>query len=221
MLLNATLTALLRSVEPAPDDWLVVPVRLCVAEYADATWHVVTDGDHREWVRTGAGGTIRSGALAGDLVAANEVWEPARIAFLEDFGAYLGHELGHALLLGHGDGIDQGPIIGSEPPTAGPRPFDEYCDPAEPQESCSLMDPVYARCTELTALQIELARAAAAARDGTTIQATGPGCNNESCQVGERSPAWALLLVLAGWRRRRGSVRNQGSAISIARNENG
>ncbi|MBC8072110.1 MAG: hypothetical protein IAG13_27565 [Deltaproteobacteria bacterium] len=339
-MLNALLSAALLLVDPAPGDMLFVPVRLCVAEYADATWRIVDEGGRRQWLRTPAGGTVSSGGPAGDLLAANDVFGPARIQFLpktvessvpvvgtaglgangvvsseadierlaaacaealeaqgnggnelilvfvgdlfgelgvtdgidvdlpgapalcseprdfdgtsfpafvlvdepcrrrepgsslpdhgpfdtrcqdpqgpldydvSDFGAYLGHEFGHALLLGHGDGIDQGPIIGPAPPTDGARPFDEYCDPDEPsgpapgEPRASLMDAVYGRCRGLTELQIELARAAAAARPGTMILATGPGCGD--CRVGTHSPAWAPLLGLLALMRRRTSPR--------------
>src|SRR5262249_5001418 len=39
----------------------------------------------------------------------------------------LAHELGHALLLGHGNGLDDD-ANGTLPPVPGPRRFDEYCD---------------------------------------------------------------------------------------------
>jgi hypothetical protein len=42
----------------------------------------------------------------------------------------LAHELGHALMLGHGDGLDND-NNGTLPPTPGPRRFDQDCDPAE------------------------------------------------------------------------------------------
>lgn len=82
----------------------------------------------------------------------------------------LAHELGHVLLLGHGDGKDLAPSIGSAPPAAGPRPYDEYCDPDEndtelPCARTGLMNG-FAGCTGLTELQIETARNAAEACSG-------------------------------------------------------
>jgi hypothetical protein len=44
-------------------------------------------------------------------------------------GHTLAHELGHALLLGHGNGIDDDGN-GLLPPNPGARRYDEYCDPA-------------------------------------------------------------------------------------------
>jgi hypothetical protein len=82
----------------------------------------------------------------------------------------LAHELGHVLLLGHGNGKDDAPSTGTVPPAAGPRPYDEYCDPGEndtalPCADTGLMNSV-AGCTGLTELQIETARNAAEACSG-------------------------------------------------------
>jgi len=87
----------------------------------------------------------------------------------------LAHELGHAVLLGHGNGFDDN-HGGLEPPNPGPRRFDEYCDPlatdstsGRPNEdlptpvvdcesSRSIMFPSSSSCAILQPLQIEQAR---------------------------------------------------------------
>jgi hypothetical protein len=77
----------------------------------------------------------------------------------------LAHELGHTLLLSHGDGLDNN-LNGVAPPSPGPRLFDK-CDAAAEQfaaETGSLMS--HGRATLLTPLQIELAREAAAVWPG-------------------------------------------------------
>ena len=71
----------------------------------------------------------------------------------------LAHELGHALLLAHGDGFDNDGN-GTQPPGNGFRRFDEDCDPAEVQQVTSIMSSGgYDK--KLTPLQLELARTAA------------------------------------------------------------
>lgn len=80
----------------------------------------------------------------------------------------LAHELGHQLLLFHGDGLDaQG---NAAPPSGpGPRLFDEKCDPGEREYGDSLMDATqYGNnpSTKLTQYQIELAREAASVWPG-------------------------------------------------------
>jgi hypothetical protein len=90
---------------------------------------------------------------------------PDRNGYLEDV---LAHELGHCLLLCHGDGIDNEPS-GTQPPDPGPRKFDVDTDPQEFQNydeapsttTRSLMSPNASMLQGLTPLQRELAREAA------------------------------------------------------------
>ena len=75
----------------------------------------------------------------------------------------LAHELGHTLLLFHGDGEDND-HDGLEPPNPGQRLFDAKCDSTEPRsddDPGSLMNEAGHTSTELKPLQIELAREAA------------------------------------------------------------
>jgi hypothetical protein len=67
----------------------------------------------------------------------------------------LAHELGHALMLGHGDGLDND----------GNGRYDEYCDPNEPVQAANLMNP-NAPNNVITALQSQTARDAAAQEPG-------------------------------------------------------
>ena len=82
------------------------------------------------------------------------------------FGTVLAHELGHALLLQHGDGEDND----------GNGKFDDFCDFPEfstldanvQHDKLSLMNPaVFADVTRISALQRELAREAAVHMAGT------------------------------------------------------
>lgn len=85
------------------------------------------------------------------------------------FADTLSHELGHALLLAHGDGQDNDQNSGVSPPAPGPRLFDQSCDPSEftridesPDTiTVSLMSPSGGMTLGLTTLQRELARDAA------------------------------------------------------------
>lgn len=85
----------------------------------------------------------------------------------------LAHELGHVLMLGHGDGLDND-NNGQQPPNNGPRLFDEYCDLPEYKkydltgDLRSLMSPVVGYKKNITPLQKELARSAAGLMPGVT-----------------------------------------------------
>jgi hypothetical protein len=100
----------------------------------------------------------------------------------------LAHELGHTLLLGHGNGLDDDGN-GTPPPQSGPRRFDDYCDtmgldpegkPLEdrltPFVSCeqteSLMHVSRSDCFNLRPLQVEQARAAAKKVPGAAFEAS-------------------------------------------------
>ncbi|TAK33575.1 MAG: hypothetical protein EPO21_12570 [Chloroflexota bacterium] len=99
----------------------------------------------------------------------------------------LAHELGHTLLLGHGNGLDDD-RNGLLPPQPGPRRFDENCDtrgrtsdttPLEdlltPFVSCETTGSVMSvarPCLNLRPLQIEQARAAAKLVPGAVFEAS-------------------------------------------------
>jgi hypothetical protein len=80
------------------------------------------------------------------------------------FYRVLAHELGHTLLLSHGDGLNYG---GAVPPNPGPRKFDEDCADTNANIGVSLMSPAGGNDT-ITPLQSELARDAAILVPGHT-----------------------------------------------------
>lgn len=95
----------------------------------------------------------------------------------------IAHELGHVLYVGHGDGVDNDDD-GTATPGDGVRRYDEYCDPlgsgedeqASPPPACSASLMMPSPCTtNLTDLQAEQARAAAAVM---------PGCKGSPCTPG-------------------------------------
>lgn len=107
--------------------------------------------------------------------------QPDEFASVDQRARALAHELGHILLLSHGNGLDDDGN-GNEVGTIGPRRFDDYCDPVgssnedlpSPEEDCkSLMDGRVGCGRTLKPLQIEQARAAAALM---------PGCMGVDCR---------------------------------------
>ena len=101
------------------------------------------------------------------------VFDEARIVGSDSPVTTLAHELGHNLFLGHGNGLDDDGDGGRQD-VAGPRRYDEYCDPdwlvppgntvvAEDVGSptpCSLMQ-LFACSTTLRPLQVQTARGVA------------------------------------------------------------
>lgn len=111
----------------------------------------------------------------------------------------LAHELGHVLLLGHGDGLDNN-SDGLLPPTPGIRRYDQYCDPlgntdAFPDEDNattenSVMD--YSGSWDLKPLQIEQARAAAKLVPGASYDKSKDPAGALVAELGLCSPPCGL-----------------------------
>jgi hypothetical protein len=94
--------------------------------------------------------------VVGDVANLHVVLtEPSQMQFPQYFYLVLAHELGHTLLLSHGDGQPNG---GTLPPDNGPRKFDDDCGGTN--IGVSLMSPG-ANSNLITVLQRELARDAA------------------------------------------------------------
>ena len=102
----------------------------------------------------------------------------------------LAHELGHTLLLDHGNGLDDD-SNGTLPPASGPRRFDGYCDPMGLEEdrltpfvNCeatgSLMQGSVRNCFLLRPLQVEQARAAAKLVPGAAFDASADPAGTSS-----------------------------------------
>jgi hypothetical protein len=151
---------------------------LIVRHFVDENGDAVTDaGVSRgpNYLLTAPGGFARLCTAPRTLSAADmkdgysALEEPAAFAGLAPWTwVFLAHELGHTLLLSHGDGLDNdgnGVPLG----TSGPRLFDQGCDPPEFQSydnapeapPTSLMDPVPPVSHLITPLQREAAREAA------------------------------------------------------------
>jgi len=97
----------------------------------------------------------------------------------------LAHELGHALMLGHGNGLDPDKD-GTFPPDAGPRAFDSYCDPLGNDQTggdpnppgytgCGSLMAIGEQCATITPLQREAARDVAVLEPGALFL-RGTGC---------------------------------------------
>jgi hypothetical protein len=108
------------------------------------------------------------------------LWDEALLPSYEHPAQILAHEIGHMLMLAHGNGLDDN-HDGLEPPDGeGSRRFDADCDPlglkeddATPittcEESNSLMARMTTSCTHLQPLQVELAREVAHKVPGVSV----------------------------------------------------
>lgn len=143
------------------DDFCTSPRRLTEADVAGTSWTVVVDQDMYD----------RS---------PYRYWDPVLV---------LAHELGHTLMLGHGNGLDDN-HDGGDPTGDGLRRFDEYCDPdglsdsveqipvedlSTPATTCETHSLMYYNassiCAHLSELQIEQARQVAPLVDGACMGA--------------------------------------------------
>jgi hypothetical protein len=176
------------------DDSLEGPVIVTVRRFINAgeTLGGASQPPFELWISNGPGTGQRGDDLCGEprSLASDDLFEidgsstdhvdvgwalvaePEQYRNLSHRGRGVAHELGHVLSLAHGNGLDDnhdGGAVGSD----GPRRFDEYCDPLGTAEDdlsgdqpCTSVMERTASCELLTDLQIEQARAAAAAMPG-------------------------------------------------------
>ncbi len=99
-------------------------------------------------------------SLHGGIIYSGAGFEPTKV---------LAHELGHTLMLGHGNGLDDD-ADGLMPPDPGPRRYDDYCDfvgttedAATPFVNCEESSSIMRAnsCRNIRPLQAEMMRAAA------------------------------------------------------------
>ena len=168
---------------------IVVNARKVIGGSGDVVGGVSPAAPYELWVksgadpRTGSRGDALCGnpskLLVGDVtpMLITATYDPAlfqTFPFVTDTfqpSKVLAHELGHTLMLGHGNGLDDN-ADGLLPPTIGIRRFDQYCDPLgaaehDPSLGCSLMQP--GDCKTITPLQREVTRAAAKLVPGAVL----------------------------------------------------
>jgi YVTN family beta-propeller protein len=148
--------------------------------------------------------------LPSDLPAWVSI-EDGQIEYMFQGADYLtlAHELGHSLLLGHGNGLDDN-HDGLLPPNPGPRRYDGYCDALGPQEdtttgtTCddhlSLMEPDQ-NCHNLRPLQLETARDAAEQVNGQVSVVADPGGEryfDPNCRIKGCPPVPDLQVLRIG-----------------------